>query len=105
MKLKDKVAIVTGAASGIGAEVARVFSREGAKVALVDRDGSEAPPVGSVVFQGGVSDGPFTAATVAEIVKAWGRGDVVLTADGMSVGKKLADTREEEWDRVFAVNA
>jgi len=105
MKLKDKVAIVTGAASGIGAEVARVFTREGAKVALVDRDGIAAPPVGSLVFQGDVSDGTFTAATVAEIVKAWGRVDVVLTAAGMSVGKKLADTTEEEWDRVFAVNA
>ena len=105
MKLKDKVAIVTGAASGIGAEVARVFAREGAKVALVDRDAIAAPPAGSLVFNGDVSDGAFTAATVAGIVKAWGRVDVVLTAAGMSVGKKLADTTEEEWDRVFAVNA
>lgn len=105
MKLKDKVAIVTGGASGIGAEVARVFAREGAKVALVDRDVIAAPPAGSRVFQGDVSDAAFTAATVAAIVKAWGRVDVVLTAAGMSVGKKLADTTEEEWDRVFAVNA
>lgn len=105
MKLKDKVAIVTGAASGIGAEVARVFAREGAKVALVDRDAIAARPAGSLAFQGDVSDATFTAATVAEIVKAWGRIDVVLTAAGMSVGKKLADTTEEEWDRVFAVNA
>jgi NAD(P)-dependent dehydrogenase (short-subunit alcohol dehydrogenase family) len=105
MKLKDKVAIVTGAASGIGAEVARVFAREGAKVALVDRDRVAAPPAGALVFQGDVSDAAFTAATVAAVVKAWGRIDVVLTAAGMSVGKKLADTTEEEWDRVFAVNA
>jgi 2-keto-3-deoxy-L-fuconate dehydrogenase len=105
MKLKDKVAIVTGAASGIGAEVARVFAREGAKVALVDRDAIATPPAGALVFQGDVSDAAFTEATVAGIVKAWGRVDVVLTAAGMSVGKKLADTTEEEWDRVFAVNA
>jgi 2-keto-3-deoxy-L-fuconate dehydrogenase len=105
MKLKDKVAIVTGAASGIGAEVARVFAREGAKVALVDRDEIAAPPSGALVFRGDVSNAAFTVATVAEIVKAWGRIDVVLTAAGMSVGKKLADTTEEEWDRVFAVNA
>lgn len=105
MKLKDKVAIVTGAASGIGAEVARVFAREGAKVALVDRDKIAPPPAGALVFQGDVSDAAFTAATVAEIVKTWGRVDVVLTAAGTSVGKKLADTTEEEWDRVFAVNA
>ncbi|MEI6201019.1 MAG: SDR family oxidoreductase [Enhydrobacter sp.] len=105
MKLKDKVAIVTGAASGIGAEVARVFAREGARVALVDRDRIDAPRVDAKVFQGDVSDAAFAAMTVAEVAKAWGRLDVVLTAAGMSVGKKLADTTEEEWDRVFAVNA
>lgn len=105
MKLKDKVAVVTGAASGIGAETARLFAAEGAKVALVDRDPIAAPPAGALVFQGDASDSAFAAATVAAIVKAWGRIDVVLTAAGMSVGKKLADTTEEEWDRVFAVNA
>jgi NAD(P)-dependent dehydrogenase (short-subunit alcohol dehydrogenase family) len=105
MKLKDKVAIVTGAASGIGAEAARVFAREGARVALVDRDAIAAPPAGASVFQGDVSDAAFATATVAAIVKAWSRVDVVLTAAGMSVGKKLGDTTEDEWDRVFAVNA
>jgi len=105
MKLKDKVAVVTGAASGIGAETARLFAAEGARVALVDRDPIAAPPAGAMGFQGDASDAAFAAATVAAIVKAWGRIDVVLTAAGMSVGKKLADTTEEEWDRVFAVNA
>jgi 2-keto-3-deoxy-L-fuconate dehydrogenase len=105
MKLKDKVAIVTGAASGIGAEIARVFAREGARVALVDRDAIDAPPAGALVFQGDVSDAAFATKTVADVMKAWERLDVVLTAAGMSVGKKLADTTEEEWDRVFAVNA
>jgi 2-keto-3-deoxy-L-fuconate dehydrogenase len=105
MKLKDKVAIVTGAASGIGAEVARVFAREGARVALVDRDAIDAPPAGALAFQGDVSDAAFATKTVADVMKAWERLDVVLTAAGMSVGKKLADTTEEEWDRVFAVNA
>ena len=105
MKLKDKVVIVTGAASGIGAETARLFTREGAKVALVDRDKIDAPPADAMVFQGDVSDAAFATKTVAEVVKAWSRLDVVLTAAGMSVGKKLLDTTEEEWDCVFAVNA
>ncbi len=105
MRLKDKVAIVTGAASGIGAEVARVFASEGAKVALVDRDPIAASPAGALMFQGDVSDSAFATKTVAEVMKAWGRLDVVLTAAGMSVGKKLLETTEEEWDRVFAVNA
>jgi 2-keto-3-deoxy-L-fuconate dehydrogenase len=54
-----------------------------------------------LVFEGDVADGAFAAATVASLKRL----DVVLTAAGMSVGKKLADTTEEEWDRVFAVNA
>jgi NAD(P)-dependent dehydrogenase (short-subunit alcohol dehydrogenase family) len=105
MKLKDKVAVVTGAASGIGAEVARLFAQEGAKVALVDRDAVATPPAGARLFQGDVADAAFAAKTVADVVRAWGRIDVVLTAAGMSVGKNITDTTEEEWDRVFAVNA
>ena len=105
MKLKDKVAIVTGAASGIGAEVARLFAQEGAKVALVDRDPIVASSPGAMVFRGDVSDAAFATATVGDVMKAWGRLDIVLTAAGMSVGKALLDTTEDEWDRVFAVNA
>ena len=106
MRLENKTALVTGAASGIGAEVARTFEREGAQVALVDRDGAGLRAVAAemkapLVFEGDVADGAFAAATVASLKRL----DVVLTAAGMSVGKKLADTTEEEWDRVFAVNA
>ena len=106
MRLANKTALVTGAASGIGAEVARTFAREGAQVALVDRDGAGLRAVAAgmkapLVFEGDVADGAFAAATVASLRRL----DVVLTAAGMSIGKKLADTTEEEWDRVFAVNA
>jgi NAD(P)-dependent dehydrogenase (short-subunit alcohol dehydrogenase family) len=106
MRLANKTALVTGAASGIGAEVARTFEREGAQVALVDRDGAGLRAVAAemkaaLIFEGDVADGAFAAATVASLKRL----DVVLTAAGMSVGKKLADTTEEEWDRVFAVNA
>ena len=106
MRLANKTALVTGAASGIGAEVARTFEREGAQVALVDRDGAGLRAVAAgmkapLVFEGDVANGAFAAATVASLRRL----DVVLTAAGMSIGKKLADTTEEEWDRVFAVNA
>ena len=106
MRLANKTALVTGAASGIGAEVARIFEREGAQVALVDRDGAglravAAGMTAARVFEGDVSDAAFAEATVAALPRL----DVLLTAAGMSVGKKLADTTEEEWDRVFAVNA
>lgn len=106
MRLAGKVALVTGAASGIGAGIARTFEREGAQVALVDRDGAGLRAVAAemkapLMFEGDVADGAFAAATVAALKRV----DVVVTAAGMSVGKKLADTTEEEWDRVFAVNA
>lgn len=106
MRLASKVALVTGAASGIGAGIARTFEREGAQVALVDCDGAGLRAVAAemkapLVFEGDVADGAFAAATVAALKRV----DVVVTAAGMSVGKKLADTTEEEWDRVFAVNA
>ncbi|MCX7366402.1 MAG: SDR family oxidoreductase [Alphaproteobacteria bacterium] len=106
MKLAGKTALITGAASGIGAEVARTFEREGAVVALVDRDGEglhalTAELKASRIFEGDVADSAFVTATVAQLPRI----DIVLTAAGMSVGKKLGDTTEEEWDRVFAVNA
>ncbi len=106
MRLKNKTALVTGAASGIGAEIARTFEREGADVALVDRDGARLRAVAAGlkvpnVFEGDVADAAFATATVAQLPRL----DIVVTAAGMSVGKKLADTTEEEWDRVFAVNA
>lgn len=106
MRLAGKVALVTGAASGIGAGIARTFEREGAQVALVDCDGAGLRAVAAemkapLMFEGDVADGAFAAATVAALKRV----DVVVTAAGMSVGKKLADTTEEEWDRVFAVNA
>ncbi len=106
MKLAGKTALITGAASGIGAEVARTFEREGAVVALVDRDGEglhalTAELKAPRIFEGDVADSAFVTATVAQLPRI----DIVLTAAGMSVGKKLGDTTEEEWDRVFAVNA
>jgi NAD(P)-dependent dehydrogenase (short-subunit alcohol dehydrogenase family) len=106
MRLANKTALVTGAASGIGAEVARSFEGEGARVALVDRDGAGLREVAAamkapLVFEGDVADAAFVQSTVAVLPRI----DIVLTAAGMSVGKKLADTSEEEWDRVFAVNA
>jgi len=93
MRLENKTALVTGAASGIGAEVARVFEREGEQVALVDRDGAglcavAAEMKASLIFERDVADGAFAAATVASLKRL----DVVLTAAGISVDKELADT-------------
>ena len=112
-RLAGRVAIVTGAASGIGQAVALLFAAEGARVALVDLDEARMQATaGAITTAGGtasahvgdVADAAFADATVAAATGAWQRVDVLVTAAGISVGRSLRDTASDEWDRVFAVN-
>lgn len=113
MKLKDQVAIITGAASGIGAATARLFAAEGAKVALVDLDeeglarvASEIGAVGgdTLTVTADVSNGEQARAGVARIMNEWGRIDVLVTAAGASLGGTVDKIDEATWDRTFAIN-
>ena len=111
MKLKDQVAIVTGAASGIGAASARLFATEGAKVALVDQDeaglAKVAAEIGSgsaVTIPADVSTDEQARAGVARVMEKWGRIDVLLTAAGASTGGTVDTIDEAAWDRTFAIN-
>ena len=113
MKLKDQVAIVTGAASGIGAASARLFAAEGAKLALVDQDRAGLDRVTSEIGAAGGSaiavpadvTSPLEARDgVARILKKWGRIDVLMTAAGVSLGGTVDTIDEALWDRTFAVN-
>jgi len=113
MKLKDKVAIVTGAASGIGAATARLFAAEGARVALVDRDADGLRRLvgeiahggtGSLAIAADVSDNAQAHDGVALVMKQWGRIDVLMTAAGISLGGTVDVIDEAAWDRTYAVN-
>ena len=113
MKLKDKVAIVTGAASGIGAASARLFAAEGARLALVDQDkvglgqvaaDIEAGGGSAIILPADVSSDAEARAGVAQVMEKWGRIDVLLTAAGMSTGGTVDAIEEAAWDRTFAVN-
>ncbi len=113
MKLKDRVAIVTGGASGIGAASARLFASEGARVALVDQDEAGLRKVaGEIETKGGaaisitadVSSDAKARAGVAEVMEKWGRIDVLLTAAGASTGGTGDTIDEAAWDRTFAIN-
>jgi len=113
MKLADKVAIVTGAASGIGAASARLFAAEGAKLALVDLDelgiGQVAADIEgrggeAITIAANVSDGEAAREGVARVMEKWGRIDVLMTAAGISLGGTVDVVSEEAWDRTFSVN-
>lgn len=113
MKLQERVAVITGAASGIGAATALLFAQQGARVALVDMDGVglaqtrqavAAAGAAARVIQADVSQGRQAADGIASIMADWGRIDVVVTAAGTSTGGTVASTDEAAWDRVFAIN-
>lgn len=113
MRLKDKVAIVTGASKGIGKGVASVFSQEGAKVVIVAngiREGEEV--VAEIREKGG--DAIFVKCDVANednvqnVVKTtidtYGHLDILVNNAGIGTYKSVVETTSEEWDRCLAVN-
>jgi 2-keto-3-deoxy-L-fuconate dehydrogenase len=108
MKLRDRVAIVTGGASGIGAASARLFAAEGAKVAVVDQDkdglAKLAKEIDGLAIVADVSSDAQAKDGVAQVIDKWGRVDVLLTAAGVSLGGTVDTIDEAAWDRTFAVN-
>jgi len=112
MKLKDQVAIVTGAGRNIGEEIARLFAAEGAKVAIVDLDKPRGERVAAAIRQDGgeaelfaadVSRGSDVAALVKSVVDRFGRVDILVNNVAISDNKHIFDITEDEWDRVLAV--
>ena len=109
MRLKDKVAIVTGAGSGFGAGIAQRFVEEGAKVVVVDIDvknGSKvAKEIGASFIQADVTLGADWARLVQACVTAEKRLDIVVNNAGWTHRRKpYVEVSEAEFDRVYAVN-
>jgi len=113
VRLKDKIALVTGAASGMGESAARIFAREGAKVVVVDIIEKEGAAVaGSIVSAGGeatflrmdVSDEEQWRESVLATVKRLGRLDVLINNAGIS-GAVPERMSTEYFDKLMAVNA
>jgi NAD(P)-dependent dehydrogenase (short-subunit alcohol dehydrogenase family) len=102
-RLQGKICVVTGAASGIGAESARLFSAEGATVVGVDLSDGAA---GDMTIQADVSDAEQVAAMYARTHEEYGRIDVLFNNAGISPDddESILDTSLEAWQRVQDVN-
>jgi 3-oxoacyl-[acyl-carrier protein] reductase len=110
MRLEGKTAIVTGAGSGFGAGIARIFSREGAAVMVADLDEEAATRIADEIGGAAIRADVSKAADVAEIARAamdqWGRIDVLVNNAGIThLPMAMEEVEEAEFDRVLAVNA
>ncbi len=126
-RLAGKVAIVTGGASGIGAETARVFAQQGASVLLTDMNTALGTAVAEEITRKGgtalfaaqdVRDEAGWAQIAAQAEGAWGRLDILCNIAGISgrdpklniqagqtAGPRLAEQTLEQWNQVMAINA
>ena len=112
MRLKDKVAIITGSSKGIGQGCARVFAREGAAVVIVSRTAEpglamakEIQDKGSraIYIQTDVSRSEQVQNMINRTIEAFGRLDILINNAGYHISKNIEEASEEEWD--FIINA
>jgi 3-oxoacyl-[acyl-carrier protein] reductase len=107
-RLKDKTAIVIGAARGIGAGIAEVFAEEGARLviadALADEGRATAERLGGLFHRMDVSSPADNRALVAVALQRFGRVDILVQNAGIFPMTMIADIDPAEWDQVLAVN-
>jgi 3-oxoacyl-[acyl-carrier protein] reductase len=106
--LNQKVAVVTGAATGIGKAIAQLFAEQGAQVFLWDRNAKENEATASAMKQRAmtvdVADGVRVRAAMAEVLAEAGRLDILVNNAGIFPRRKFTDMTEEEWDLMQDVN-
>ena len=113
MKLKGKVAIVTGAASGIGREIATVYAREGARVAIADLNKEAADAAAAEIRSGGgqaigvamdVTDENAVKAGVAAVIAAFGGIDILVSNAGVQIVHPLEEFPFGDWRKLLAIH-
>ena len=113
MRLKDKVAIVTGGVSGIGKAIVERFAKEGARVIICDinlklafklSDQLKEESVKSLAFEVDVSDSSLVEKVVNDVTEQFKRIDILVNNAGITKDALLVRTTPSDWDRVLAVN-
>jgi 3-oxoacyl-[acyl-carrier protein] reductase len=113
VKLKDKIAIVTGAGQGIGRSIALKMAQEGADVVIAEvnpktgnqtRMEVEALGGKALFFPLDVADQRQVRGMVKEVLKIWGRIDILVNNAGFDRGATLLKVKEEDWDAVLGVH-
>jgi 2-keto-3-deoxy-L-fuconate dehydrogenase len=113
-RLDRKIALVTGAGSGIGEHIARIFAQQGARVILADvRQGAGERVAAEIQAAGGdaraqqldVTEEPQVTAALEQVAAAEGRLDILVNNAGISHVGNVLETSLEDWERVMRVNA
>jgi len=113
MRLREKVAIITGAGSGIGRTTALLFSEEGAKVVVVDIDKARGQDTVDIITRKGreailvptdITDPSQVKSMVTKVIEAYGRMNILVNNAGIYVQGDIISTNEEQWDKIIAVN-
>ena len=113
MRLKDKAVIITGAASGIGEEIAIVFAREGAKVAIADLNQKAADATAKEIDPSGkraigvamdVASEEQVEAGTAKTIEAFGTLDVLISNAGIQIVAPVVDFDFAKWKRMLAIH-
>lgn len=113
MKLKGDIAVITGAASGIGAATARLFAAEGADLGLTDRDGDKLEAVAAECRRAGrtvktlvadVADRPAAESFLASLTEGGRVPKVLVTAAGISNPGNILELDEAAWERIWRIN-
>ena len=113
MRLSNKSAIVTGAASGIGKDIARMYAREGAKVAIADLNKAAAEATANEIRASGgqaigiamdVTDEKAVNDSVAAVVRSFGGVDILVSNAGIQIVHPIEEFSYAEWKKMIAIH-
>ncbi len=111
MRLKDRVAVVTGAGRGIGKAIATAMAAEGARVVIADRDEATARQTpadlgteGAVAIPVDIGEPQSIETLFRDTIARFGRVDILVNNAGVGIARLFVDTSLEEWERVVRIN-